>query len=294
MDPEGVGYVGRGGGHHPDRRPQHDELLAAQGSGPGQERRCPEARDGRDDQELLLSADTCCRRTTTVILCERGSAGSTPPPATCSTHRHSGGAQAGRTCRSSRPVARHGSQGEACPMARAAVAAGRTASMVEVHPNPEQALSGRGADLFPDQFAQLDARGPRDRRGDRPARRGAGVGGGVNPGRTGLTDGRADGYWLLAAAVLSAGPPIRQSADPWPILDRASAPTRRLRASPPDFVQLITNPMIGTPDTTRGSACTRCAPVRLRCGFTAPKGIGIVAGRAATSGCTRRAPRRAR
>src|SRR5438046_839023 len=41
------------------------------------------------------------------------------------------------------------------PMARAAVAAGADGIIVEVHPNPEQALSDGAQTLFPDQFAQL-------------------------------------------------------------------------------------------------------------------------------------------
>jgi 3-deoxy-7-phosphoheptulonate synthase len=41
------------------------------------------------------------------------------------------------------------------PMARAAVAAGADGIMVEVHPNPEQALSDGAQSLFPEQFAQL-------------------------------------------------------------------------------------------------------------------------------------------
>lgn len=41
------------------------------------------------------------------------------------------------------------------PMARAAVAAGADGIMIEVHPNPEQALSDGAQSLFPDQFAQL-------------------------------------------------------------------------------------------------------------------------------------------
>src|SRR5256714_13028004 len=40
-------------------------------------------------------------------------------------------------------------------MARAAVAAGADGIMVEVHPNPEQALSDGAQTLYPDQFAQL-------------------------------------------------------------------------------------------------------------------------------------------
>ncbi len=41
------------------------------------------------------------------------------------------------------------------PMARAAVAAGASGVIVEVHPNPERALSDGAQSLYPDQFAQL-------------------------------------------------------------------------------------------------------------------------------------------
>ena len=41
------------------------------------------------------------------------------------------------------------------PMARAAVAAGASGVMVEVHPNPERALSDGAQSLYPEQFAQL-------------------------------------------------------------------------------------------------------------------------------------------
>jgi len=41
------------------------------------------------------------------------------------------------------------------PMARAAVAAGADGIMVEVHPNPEDALSDGAQTLYPEQFAQL-------------------------------------------------------------------------------------------------------------------------------------------
>ena len=41
------------------------------------------------------------------------------------------------------------------PMARAAVAAGADGIMIEVHPNPRQALSDGAQSLFPDQFTQL-------------------------------------------------------------------------------------------------------------------------------------------
>jgi 3-deoxy-7-phosphoheptulonate synthase len=41
------------------------------------------------------------------------------------------------------------------PMARAAVAAGAHGILVEVHPNPERALSDGAQSLYPEQFAQL-------------------------------------------------------------------------------------------------------------------------------------------
>jgi len=41
------------------------------------------------------------------------------------------------------------------PMARAAVAAGADGVMIEVHPNPDRALSDGSQSLFPDQFASL-------------------------------------------------------------------------------------------------------------------------------------------
>jgi 3-deoxy-7-phosphoheptulonate synthase len=41
------------------------------------------------------------------------------------------------------------------PMARAAVAAGADGILVEVHPNPDRALSDGAQSLFPDQFAKL-------------------------------------------------------------------------------------------------------------------------------------------
>ena len=43
------------------------------------------------------------------------------------------------------------------PMARAAVAAGADGLMIEVHPNPDRALSDGAQSLYPDQFASLVA-----------------------------------------------------------------------------------------------------------------------------------------
>ncbi len=41
------------------------------------------------------------------------------------------------------------------PMARAAVAAGADGLMIEVHPNPDRALSDGAQSLYPEQFAAL-------------------------------------------------------------------------------------------------------------------------------------------
>jgi 3-deoxy-7-phosphoheptulonate synthase len=40
-------------------------------------------------------------------------------------------------------------------MARAAVAAGADGVMIEMHPEPDRALSDGAQSLYPDQFAQL-------------------------------------------------------------------------------------------------------------------------------------------
>lgn len=48
-----------------------------------------------------------------------------------------------------------GERNKVIPLARAAAAAGADAIMVEVHPFPEKALSGRAELLYPDQFNQL-------------------------------------------------------------------------------------------------------------------------------------------
>ena len=67
-----------------------------------------------------------------------------------------------------------------------------------------------------------------------------------------------------------------QAPDPWPILDRASQTYQTVTSLSADFVQIITNPMIGTPDTTRGRLY-QMRPSRFSMRFTAPKGDRIVA-----------------
>ena len=48
-----------------------------------------------------------------------------------------------------------GKRDKVAPMARAAVAAGADGLIIEVHPDPERALSDGVQSLYPDQFAQL-------------------------------------------------------------------------------------------------------------------------------------------
>src|SRR5881396_1160404 len=67
-----------------------------------------------------------------------------------------------------------------------------------------------------------------------------------------------------------------QTPDPWPTLDRASATYQTITSLSADFVQIVANPMIGTPDTTRGRLY-QMRPSRFAMRFTAPKGDRIVA-----------------
>jgi 3-deoxy-7-phosphoheptulonate synthase len=48
-----------------------------------------------------------------------------------------------------------GRRDKVAPMARAAIAAGADGLLIEVHPDPERALSDGAQSLYPDQFEQL-------------------------------------------------------------------------------------------------------------------------------------------
>jgi len=76
---------------------------------------------------------------------------------------------------------------------------------------------------------------------------------------------------LLALAICS---PLR-AQDPWPILDRASAVYDTVHSLSADFVQAITNPLVGEPDTTRGRMY-QTKPNWFAMRFTAPRGDRIV------------------
>ncbi len=67
-----------------------------------------------------------------------------------------------------------------------------------------------------------------------------------------------------------------QAPDPWPILDHASETYRTVATLSADFVQIVSNPMIGAPDTTRGRLY-QMRPSRFAMRFTHPKGDRIVA-----------------
>ena len=64
--------------------------------------------------------------------------------------------------------------------------------------------------------------------------------------------------------------------DPGPILDRASAAYQTVTTLSADFVQIITNPLLGAPDTTRGKLY-QMRPSRFAMRFTLPRGDRIVA-----------------
>jgi outer membrane lipoprotein carrier protein len=75
---------------------------------------------------------------------------------------------------------------------------------------------------------------------------------------------------IIALLVLLAG------QDPWPSLDRASQSYDTVRTLAADFVQIVDNPMIGGPDTTRGKLFQQ-RPGYFAMRFTQPKDDRVVA-----------------
>jgi len=71
-------------------------------------------------------------------------------------------------------------------------------------------------------------------------------------------------------------PSNRTTQDPAPILDRASASFDTVRTLQADFTQIIANPMLGDPETTRGKLYQR-RPSYFAMRFTDPKGDRVVA-----------------
>lgn len=79
------------------------------------------------------------------------------------------------------------------------------------------------------------------------------------------------------AMLLAAYPSNRLTAqDPWPILDGANAAYEKVGAFSADFVQVVTNPLVGEPDTTWGKLYQR-PPNLFAMRFTRPNGDRIVA-----------------
>src|SRR6058998_1182514 len=157
MDPEGVGWVAEVADivQIGARNMQNYSLLKAAG-------RCGKPvllKRGISATitELLLSAEyLLAEGNHDVILCERGVRGFD------STTRNIFDITAIPVVQklSHLPIVADPSHGtglrdKVIPMARAAVAAGADGIMVEVHPDPEAALSDGAQSLFPDQFAQL-------------------------------------------------------------------------------------------------------------------------------------------
>jgi 3-deoxy-7-phosphoheptulonate synthase len=108
-------------------------------------------------QELLLSAEyILAEGNPDVILCERGVRSFDP----ATRNLFDLAAVAVVHGLSHLPIVADPSHGTGhrdmvTPMARAAVAAGADGLLIEVHPNPERALSDGAQSLFPAQFAQL-------------------------------------------------------------------------------------------------------------------------------------------
>jgi len=84
------------------------------------------------------------------------------------------------------------------------------------------------------------------------------------------------GTMTLLAFVALVPPFQRADVDPWPILDRASASFDTVRTLTADFVQIVENPMLGDPDTTRGKLYQR-RPNYFAMRFTEPKNDRVVA-----------------
>jgi len=77
--------------------------------------------------------------------------------------------------------------------------------------------------------------------------------------------------------ILTVQPSNRLTAqDAWAVLDRASASFDTVRTLQADFIQIINNPMLGDPDTTRGKLYQQ-RPNSFAMRFSEPKNDRIVA-----------------
>lgn len=84
------------------------------------------------------------------------------------------------------------------------------------------------------------------------------------------------GWGLSSLILLSSAPVPLSGQDPWPILEGASVTYERVQTLSADFVQIVTNPMLGQPDTTRGRLFQQ-RPSHFAMRFTEPAGDRIVA-----------------
>jgi len=96
--------------------------------------------------------------------------------------------------------------------------------------------------------------------------------------RVGRLDSWTVGRWMIGMMLFipTFQPSNLQSQDPWPILDRASATYDTVRTLQADFTQIINNPMLGDPDTTRGKLYQQ-KPNAFAMRFSEPKHDRIVA-----------------
>lgn len=78
---------------------------------------------------------------------------------------------------------------------------------------------------------------------------------------------------LVTTLILSTA---LAAQDVWPILERASAAYQTVSTLSADFVQVVVNPLVGTPDTTRGTLHLM-RPNHFAMRFTRPRGDRVVA-----------------
>jgi chaperone LolA len=95
-----------------------------------------------------------------------------------------------------------------------------------------------------------------------------------------MTERRNDATRLACATVLLCViPSLRLSVavqDPGPVLDRASAAYQTVQNLSAEFTQIVTNPMLGAPDTSRGTLYL-VRPNQFAMRFSRPRGDRVVA-----------------
>lgn len=79
----------------------------------------------------------------------------------------------------------------------------------------------------------------------------------------------------LVVSALTVAPPALSAQDPFAVLARARAAYDTIHTLRADFLQIVDNPMVGAPDTTRGVLYQE-PPSRFAMNFTHPKGDRIL------------------